>query len=98
MLIADIGNGLPCSELDPYAFHFDLRAKPLHAGADLDQRLAYLRSITADPAQTNPVTVVQLALGALQLRDPQQLPLVASVVEWLEHSADDQGLLAYHFP
>jgi hypothetical protein len=84
--------------LDPYAFHFDLRAKPLRAGTDLDERLAYLGRIRAVPAQTNPVTVIQLALGALQLRDPQQLPLVAAVVEWLERSADDQGLLAYRFP
>lgn len=84
--------------MDPYAFYFDLRAKPLRAGADLDERLAYLERITADPAQTNPVTVIQLALGSLQLRDPQQLPLVESVVGWLEQSADDRGLLAYRFP
>jgi hypothetical protein len=84
--------------VDPYAFHFDLRAKALDAGASVDERLAYLGRITADSTQTNPVTVIQLALGALQLRDPEQLPLVAGVVDWLERAADDRGLLPYRFP
>jgi heparosan-N-sulfate-glucuronate 5-epimerase len=84
--------------MDPYAFHFDLREKPLGAGATLAERLAYLERITAEPGQTNPVNVIQLALGTLQLRDPEQLPLVVAVVEWLERSADDHGLLAYRFP
>jgi hypothetical protein len=84
--------------LDPHAFHFDLRAKPLHAGRDLDERLAYLGRCIADPVHTNPVTVIQLGLGALQLRDPEQAPLVAGTVEWVERSADDRGLLAYRFP
>lgn len=84
--------------MDPYAYHFDLRAKPLDAGRNLDERLAYLKKITADPEQTNPVTVIQLALGTLQLRDPKQLPLVVSVIDWLERSADDRGLLPYRFP
>jgi heparosan-N-sulfate-glucuronate 5-epimerase len=84
--------------LDPYSFHFDLRAKPLGAGASVDERLAYLGRITVDPAQANPVTIIQLALGALQLRDAEQLPLVAAVSEWLERSADDRGLLPYWFP
>lgn len=83
--------------MDPYAYHFDLREKPLHAGGSLEERLAYLRRITAEPQQTNPVNVIQLALGALQLRDPDQLPLVAEVVEWVERSADERGLLAYRF-
>lgn len=84
--------------LEAYAYHFDLRSKPLDAGANLDERLAYLERITADPGQTNPVTVIQLALGTLQLRDPEQLPLVTAVIEWLERSADDRGLLVYRFP
>jgi heparosan-N-sulfate-glucuronate 5-epimerase len=84
--------------LDPYAYHFDLREKPLHAGGDLGQRIAYLRRTTAEPQQTNPVTVIQLALGALQLRDPDQLPLVVEGVEWVERNADERGLLAYRFP
>lgn len=84
--------------MDPFAYHFDLREKPLHAGENLDERLVYLERITADPVQANPVTVVQLALGALQLRDPEQLSLVAAVVEWLEQAADERGLLAYRFP
>gem|GEM_PF-1165613 len=84
--------------MDPYSYHFDLRTKPLGAGANLDDRVAYLRRMTADPARSNPVTVIQLGLGALQLRDPEQLPLVAIVVEWLERSADARGLLPYNFP
>jgi hypothetical protein len=84
--------------LDPYAYYFDLRAKPLDAGATLDERLAYLGQVTADPAQSNPVTVVQLALGALQLRDPSQLALVTGVVDWVERTADDRGFLWYRFP
>lgn len=84
--------------MDPYAYHFDLRAKPLDAGPSLDERLAYLKGITSDAGQTNPVNVIQLALGALQLRDAEQLPLVVAAVEWLERSADDRGLLAYRFP
>lgn len=84
--------------MDPYAYHFDLRTKPLAAGASLAERLAYLEQITADRSQTNPVNVIQLALGVLQLRDPDQLPLVAAVVDWLGQSVDDKGLLAYRFP
>lgn len=84
--------------LDPHAYHFDLRAKPLGAGGTLDERVVYFERLTADPDQTNPVTVIQLALGALQLRDPEQLPLVSTVVDWLERSADERGLLAYRFP
>src|SRR5438270_877014 len=63
--------------MDPFAYHFDLRAKPLEAGPGLDERIAYLERITADPLQTNPVTVIQLALGTLQLRDTDHLPLRA---------------------
>jgi hypothetical protein len=85
-------------ELDPFAYHFDLRAKTREAGANLADRLAYLDRVTADPASSNPVTVLQLALGTLQLRDPEQLPLVSAVVDWLDRSADDRGLLAYQFP
>jgi heparosan-N-sulfate-glucuronate 5-epimerase len=85
-------------KMDPYAFHFDLRAKPLAAGAGLDERRRYLERITADPLQTNPVNVVQLALGTLQLRDPDQLPLVIAVVEWLEQYTTEGGLLPYGFP
>ena len=84
--------------LDPHAYHFDLREKPLYAGASLDDRLAYLGRITADPEKTNPVTVIQLALGALQLQDPGQVPLVIAAVKWLERSVDARGLLAYRFP
>lgn len=84
--------------MDSYAYHFDLRAKPLHAGASLDERLIHLEAITSDPMHTNPVTVIQLALGTLQLRDPGQLPLVSAVVDWLEGSTDDHGLLPYRFP
>jgi heparosan-N-sulfate-glucuronate 5-epimerase len=83
---------------DPHAYHFDLREKPLDAGKSLDERLAYLRKITRDPEQTNPVTVIQLALGALQLRDQAQLPLVIAAVGWLEREVDAEGLLAYRFP
>jgi hypothetical protein len=85
-------------QMDPYAYHFDLRAKPLEAGVRLEERLAYLERITANRLQTNPVNVIQLGLGTLQLRDPGQLPLVAAVVEWLERSTDENGLLAYRFP
>jgi heparosan-N-sulfate-glucuronate 5-epimerase len=89
---------LTCAELDPFAYHFDLRPKSHEAGANLAERLAYLGRITADPASANPVTVIQLALGTLQLRDPEQLPLVSAVVDWLDRSADDDALLAYRFP
>jgi heparosan-N-sulfate-glucuronate 5-epimerase len=84
--------------VDPFCFHFDLRAKPLTAGEDLDQRLAYFERITADPLQTNPVNVIQLALGTLQLRDLDQLPLVLAVVEWLERATGGGGLIPYRFP
>ena len=84
--------------LDPHAYHFDLREKPLHAGESLDERLAYLGHVIGDPEKTNPVTVIQLGLGALQLRDPAQVPLVVAAVEWLERWVDARGLLAYRFP
>src|SRR5690242_12109761 len=84
--------------MDPFDYHFDLRAKPVGAGADLDERLAYFERITANPQQTNPVTVIQLALGTLQLREVEQLPLVSAVVDWLERFAEDGGGLPYRFP
>ena len=84
--------------MDPHAYHFDLRPKPLAAGESLEERLEYLGQITADQEQANPVTVIQLALGALQLRDSGELPLVAGVVEWLERSVDERGLIPYRFP
>lgn len=83
--------------MDPYAYHFDLREKPFEAGVSLEERLTSFQRITSNQLQTNPVNVIQLALGTLQLRDPGQLPLVAAVVEWLERWADDDGWLAYRF-
>jgi heparosan-N-sulfate-glucuronate 5-epimerase len=78
--------------LDPHAYHIDLRHK---AGPAAD---AELEALTADPLRANPVSIVQLGLGALQLRDPDELPLVAAVVAWVERTADERGLLAYRFP
>ena len=54
--------------------------------------------MTADSAETNPVSIIQLGLGTLQLRDDEQLPLVAAVIDWLERSVDGRGLLPYRFP
>jgi heparosan-N-sulfate-glucuronate 5-epimerase len=82
---------LSAAALDPQAYHFDLRPK-----ATAGRRL--LVALTADPRRANPVSIVQLGLGALQLGDTEHLPLVADVVSWLERAADEHGLLAYRFP
>ncbi len=82
---------------DPYEYHVDLRRKAAGAGSsptDLD----LLARLTADPGRTNPVSVLQLGLGALQLRDRGRLPTVAAVVAWIERTVDEEGRLAYRFP
>jgi hypothetical protein len=79
------------SAVDPRAYHFDLRPK-----VEEDRRL--LASLTADPQRANPVSILQLGLGALQLGDPERLPLVTDVVAWVERTVDERGLLAYRFP
>lgn len=74
--------------LDPQAYHLDLRSKVVQDCAGL----------SADPQRANPVSILQLGLGALQLGDEQRLSLVADVVAWVERTADERGLLAYRFP
>jgi hypothetical protein len=80
---------------DPSAYHFDLREK---AGPRPEDGVARFRALAADPARANPVSIVQLGLGSLQLRDPARLPLVAEVVAWVEARTDRDGLLPYRFP
>ncbi len=83
---------------DPHDFHIDLRDKVVKAGPSPSDGLDLLARLTADPSLANPVSVLQLGLGALQLRDPTQLPLVGEVVTWVERTIDEQGLLPYRFP
>lgn len=79
--------------LDPHTYHVDLREKVTNAtGA------AELTALTADPRRANPVSILQLGLGALQLRDEERLPLVAGVAAWTERTMDERGLLPYRFP
>jgi heparosan-N-sulfate-glucuronate 5-epimerase len=79
------------------SYPLDLRAKVRAAGSSPDDALEFLRRLTSDPNRTNPVQVVQLGLGALQLRDPAWLPAVAAVVAWIEETMDEHGLLPYRF-
>lgn len=81
--------------LDPHAYHIDLRDKVTKARPT---PAAALDSLTSAPRSANPVSVLQLGLGALQLGGHEQLPLVAGVVAWLERTVDDRGLLPYRFP
>jgi hypothetical protein len=83
---------------DAHAYFFDLRGKATAAGPSPAEGFALLRRLTSEPTRTNPVDVVQLGLGALQLRDQDWLPTVAEVVSWIERTMDDEGLLAYRFP
>ncbi|HXH97220.1 MAG TPA: D-glucuronyl C5-epimerase family protein [Gaiellaceae bacterium] len=83
---------------DPGSYHFDLRSKATAAGPLPDDGLALLRRLTSDPDRTNPVDVLQLGLGAVQLREPEWLAAAAGVVAWIESWMDEQGLLAYRFP
>lgn len=83
---------------DPHDYHVDLRRKVAGTGASAAADLDELSRLTADPDQANPVSVLQMGLGALQLRDPERLPLVAAVVAWVERRVDERGRLAYRFP
>lgn len=83
---------------DPADYHVDLRENALRAGATPEARLELLARLTSDATRANPVSIIQLGLGAVQLRDPAQLPLVAAVVAWIERTVDEQGRLAYRFP
>lgn len=79
---------------DPHAYHVDLRGKAIGTGEDGLR----LRELVSDPLRANPVSVIQLGLGALQLRDPERLPVVAGVVAWLEGTVDERGRLPYRRP
>lgn len=83
---------------DPHDYYVDLRGKVGGAGSSPAADLDLLERLTADPARANPVSILQLGLGALQLRDPGRLPLVGAVVAWVEQTVDEQGRLAYRFP
>lgn len=84
------------SSFDPYGYHLDLRHKAddprSPAGDD-----AFFERLASDPRRTNPVSVIQAGLGTLQSRDPERLPFVARVVDWIEATVDDDGLLPYRF-
>lgn len=82
---------------DAAPYHFDLRHKATAQGATPDAGRALLVRLTADPARANPVDIVQVGLGAVQLGD-QWSPVVEGVVAWIEETADEQGRLPYRFP
>jgi hypothetical protein len=84
--------------VDSHDYHIDLRAKVVAAGSSPAAGLDLLARLRADPVRANPVTIIQLGLGALQLRDPERLPIVVAVADWLERTLDEQGRLAYRFP
>lgn len=77
-----------------HAYHFDLRSKV----AGSSEGSSALAELTRDPVRANPVSIVQLGLGALQHGDRRLLPLVGGVVDWVLARADSAGLLAYRFP
>lgn len=79
-------------------YHFDLRSKPTAAGPDPAAGRGLLRCLTMERLHANPVDVVQLGLGAVQMGSESWLPIVAETVAWLEREMDDDGLLAFHFP
>ena len=84
--------------LDPHAYYFDLRHKAIAAGPSPADGSAVLERLTADRSQANPVSILQFALGALQLRDSAWLEPIAGAVAWVERELDADGLLAYRFP
>jgi hypothetical protein len=81
--------------LDPYAYHIDLRDKVTKAGPTAAAALA---ALTSDPHRSNPVSILQFGLGALQLGGRERLPLVESVAAWVEERVDDRGRIPYRFP
>jgi len=82
---------------DAASYHFDLRHKATAKGATPDDGAAHLARLTADPARANPVDIVQVGLGAMQLGEAW-LPVVDGVAAWIERTADDRGGIAYRFP
>ncbi|MFL5960995.1 MAG: D-glucuronyl C5-epimerase family protein [Gaiellaceae bacterium] len=84
--------------LDPHAYHIDLRDKVTKVGPEPGAAAAALGVLTSDPLRANPVSILQLGLGALQLGNEGQLPLVAETVAWVERTVDERGLIAYRFP
>ncbi|MDX6481704.1 MAG: heparosan-N-sulfate-glucuronate 5-epimerase [Gaiellaceae bacterium] len=74
---------------NPREYYVDLRGKVTSPGAK------GFAELTADPVRANPVSIVQLGLGALQL---DKTDLVADVVGWVEERVGADGLLAYRFP
>jgi len=82
---------------DPFEYHFDLRDKALAAGPRPEAARAHLQRLTSDAVRANPVSIVQFALGTLQLGQPERLPLVAEVVAWIERTVDSEGRIPYRF-
>lgn len=80
---------------DPHSYYVDLRSKAGGLGSSPGAHL--LTHLTVDPARANPVSIIQVGLGALQTRDPARLPLVAEVAAWIQQTVDDAGRLAYRF-
>ena len=62
--------------------------------------LALVRQLTSDSAQSYPVDVIQVGLGAIQLAeaDSNWLTVVSEVVAWIERTMDGRGLIACRRP
>ena len=82
---------------EPHGYFFDLREKATVAGPTPADGAALVRRLTENPERVYPVDVIQVGLGALQLGEAW-LPVMTTVVDWIERAVDGDGLLAIRFP
>jgi hypothetical protein len=93
-----IGEFEPC---DPHkGYYSDLRDSALRYGGTPEAATEGLDALIADRTTANPVSIVQLGIGAWQLHSQESAwrDVVARVVKWLLDASDDDGRLAYLFP
>ena len=89
----------PFAPNDPHSGYYnDLTTEALRHGSAAGAGEA-LRRMTADRRVANPITIAQLGLGSLQLRDSDSrwLEVARHAAVWVADNLDEMGLLAFHF-
>ena len=86
---------------DPHSgYYSDLTGEARRFGREPRDVVATFPELIASRVTVNPVSIVQLGLGAWQLqsREPGWREIVARAVDWVVQTMDERGGLAYLFP
>jgi hypothetical protein len=85
---------------DPTSGYYNDIRPELRTFATPAAGLERFASLTVDPVNANPVTIVQLGIGAWQRRseDPGWEEVVDRVVGWVTSVVGEDGVITYRFP